>query len=173
MRRIPNPSAASKTCLALGRLAALSIATALQAQIAPSDQGVRYRTDRFIAKPSVELEASNRFITNSGARIKKVFPDVGYIQVIEVPKLMTVEQAVSEYASSGKFEYVEPDYIGQASLSPNDTYYNLQWAFHNSSPGGDIHAEDAWAIRNTVTNHITAVIDSGVLITHEDLVDNL
>lgn len=59
--------------------------------------------------------------------------------------------------------YAEPNYIRYASLVPDDTYYSLQW--HYSL----INLPQAWGITTGISSVIVAVIDTGVLLSHPDL----
>ena len=59
-----------------------------------------------------------------------------------------------------------------------DPYYGLQWGLKNTgqsggNPGFDIDAESAWATTTGSSEIIVAVMDSGVDITHPDLVGSL
>jgi len=59
-----------------------------------------------------------------------------------------------------------------------DPYYGLQWGLKNTGQSGgasgiDIDAESAWATTTGSSEIIVAVMDSGVDITHPDLVDSL
>ena len=61
---------------------------------------------------------------------------------------------------------------------PNDPLFNKQWHLFNTGQGSgidnlDIFAPEAWAIANKSPNVTVAVIDGGVDIKHEDLIDNL
>lgn len=61
----------------------------------------------------------------------------------------------------------------------NDPKYNNQWHYHNTAQrnnfiaGSDINLEDAWEYETGSENVIVAVIDVGVLYTHEELADNM
>ena len=64
-------------------------------------------------------------------------------------------------------EYAEPDYLAQKIAAPNDPHYAEQWGL------AKIQAEGAWAQTSGSPSVIIAVVDSGIDLTHEDLVDNL
>ena len=61
---------------------------------------------------------------------------------------------------------------------PNDPYFEDQWALHNTGQTGgkrdsDIDAIEAWDIEKGSPDVSIAIIDSGIDLTHPDLVDNI
>jgi serine protease len=72
-------------------------------------------------------------------------------------------------------EFVEPDYIFKANLTPNDANYTFQWHYGNSPRYGGsqygISLPSAWNISNG-TGAKVAVIDSG-FTDHPDLLPNI
>lgn len=72
-------------------------------------------------------------------------------------------------------EFVEPDYIFKASMTPNDTYYTSQWHYDTSPRSGGsqygISLPSAWNITNGAGAKV-AVIDSGYT-DHPDLLPNI
>ncbi len=86
--------------------------------------------------------------------------------------------AVRRLKATGRYEYVEPDFIRRAVLTPNDAHFSSQWALSNDGSdggiaGADIHAEAAWNTISAAPSVIVGILDSGALLTHEDLVQNL
>ncbi len=59
--------------------------------------------------------------------------------------------------------YAGPNYIYQAQLVPTDPYYKFQWHYPL------INLPGAWDVSTGDANVIVAVIDSGVLLNHSDL----
>lgn len=59
--------------------------------------------------------------------------------------------------------YAEPNYIRYASAVPDDTYYSLQWHYPL------INLPQAWGATTGISSVIVAVIDTGVLLSHPDL----
>ncbi len=114
-------------------------------------------------------------------------PELDRIYKIELEEGQSAEQAVAEYKKNPDVEYAELNYIVYAATSPNDPYYNVQWALNNTGQpypisgggtdsgtlGADINAPEAWDIYTGSSDVIIAVIDSGVDYTHRDLVGNL
>ena len=86
---------------------------------------------------------------------------------IKISKGQTVDQALAEYRSRNDIVYAEPNYIVEALMVPNDTYFGYQW--HLDSPVyGGINVKGAWD--HTQGQGVTvAVIDTG--IAYESYID--
>lgn len=76
----------------------------------------------------------------------------------------------------------EPNYVARLALSPNDTFYagvdgianDLQkWTFAGADGDPGIRGESAWDLTTGRPDVTIAVIDSGVMLTHPDLSQNL
>jgi hypothetical protein len=75
-------------------------------------------------------------------------------------------------------EYAEPDPLRYATSVPNDPKFAMQWALHNTAQTGgandaDVDAPEAWDVTRGSSSIVVAVLDSGMDLTHPDLVDNL
>jgi subtilisin family serine protease len=79
-------------------------------------------------------------------------------------------------------EYLSFGEIGEDAnapgVFPNDEYFPMQWHLHNTgqsggTPGADIRAPEAWDITTGDPDIIVSVQDTGVVLNHPDLVDNL
>ncbi|TGM90483.1 S8 family serine peptidase [Leptospira licerasiae] len=120
----------------------------------------------------------------------KVLNDLGDtgISQVELREGQTVEEAVAEYSTHPDVEYVQPNYIYHASISPNDSIYNQLWGMNNTgqiiatatygtnNPGtstDDMRMESAWDVNTDCSNTIVAVVDSGVNYNHQDLNANM
>ena len=66
-----------------------------------------------------------------------------------------------------RIDYAEPNYILEAFYTPNDVNYNKQWHYDQ------INLPEAWDISMGDSQVIVAVIDTGVVMSHEDLSGNL
>jgi len=91
---------------------------------------------------------------------------------------VSVPEAVARLRLDPRVEYAEPDYLVHAMRVPNDPRYGEQYALHNSGqtggvPGADIGAELAWDRFTGDSTIVVGVIDSGIDLTHPDLVPNL
>ncbi len=75
-------------------------------------------------------------------------------------------------------EYAEPNYYRYLNVLPDDPSFSSQWALDNQGQTGgtvdaDIDAPEAWDVTTGSAEVVVAVIDSGIDMAHEDLVDNL
>lgn len=96
-----------------------------------------------------------------------------------------VEELGRHLSSDPRFEYAHANYYGVrhfVSVTPNDPMLPAQYGLHNTGqtisgqagiPDADIDAPEAWCIRTDGRGALIAVIDSGVDLTHPDLVANL
>ena len=78
-------------------------------------------------------------------------------------------------------EEVSFNYKMKAFVTPNDTYYDTQWALNNTgqaisyngntvgTPGSDIDAERAWDITTGSSDVVIAILDTGIDLDHPDL----
>lgn len=74
------------------------------------------------------------------------------------------EEIIEKLENDPNVEYVEPNYIRKVTLTPNDTYYYLQWGLEK------IKAPTGWAYETGGSNEVTiAVVDTGVDLNHPDL----
>ncbi len=98
----------------------------------------------------------------------------------------TVEDAIAMIEALGLayggIEFVEPDYIVHTCITPNDTFYSLEWGMNNTGqtvngdPGtnnDDIDAPQAWDVTTGSSTFVVADIDTGMRKTHEDLAPNI
>ncbi|HPA25390.1 MAG TPA: S8 family serine peptidase [bacterium] len=78
-----------------------------------------------------------------------------------------LQELIKFYQEQKDVELVEPNYLYQAALIPNDQYYDEQWYLEK------IQAPNAWNITTGTNLPIIAIIDSGVDIDHPDLKNNI
>jgi len=76
------------------------------------------------------------------------------------------------YSNDPNVEFAEPNYIYRLCNTPNDQYYNMQWAL-NQSNDADVDAPEAWDIETGSSDIIIAIVDSGVDYNHPDLAANI
>lgn len=125
--------------------------------------------------------------------IKNTLPDpvnpLSRTYLVTYKAVVSLDQIIEAYLSTGLFEYVEPDYLVEGSSSetstiPNDQYFNRQWALHNDGTftmGGtfspkddaDIDMPEAWEIEQGDTSVIIALLDSGCKMDHPELLGRL
>jgi outer membrane protein assembly factor BamB/subtilisin family serine protease len=140
-----------------------------------------YRDGTVIAKPrrehmgSVDADEAAENLT-----VRKKFSRMGALRVLGLTEGDTTEAAVRRLRATGRYEFVEPDYIKHARATPNNPLFPQQWALQNTGANGpgngiagaDIGATQAWNTIHDAPNVIVAVLDSGGLLTHQDLLAN-
>lgn len=88
-------------------------------------------------------------------------------EVVELQHGVSLAYAAERYIQSRSVLYVEPDYVVHGARTPNDPDYGELWGMPR------IGAPDAWDLTTGNTNIVVGVIDSGILLTHEDLIANI
>ncbi|WP_395736944.1 S8 family peptidase [Prosthecobacter sp.] len=73
-------------------------------------------------------------------------------------------------------ETAEPDGVGFGSGVPNDPSFSTQWGHHNTGQSGgtvdaDVDAPEFWDILEGTPGLVIAVLDSGLNMTHPDLLN--
>jgi len=100
---------------------------------------------------------------------------------VKFPQSVGTEQAVYILNLNPNVIYAEKNYIWNATVNPNDTYFYKLWGLHNQglpnqgngTPDADIDAPEAWSIHTGSSNVVVAVIDTGIRYDHLDLQDNI
>jgi outer membrane protein assembly factor BamB/subtilisin family serine protease/septal ring-binding cell division protein DamX len=172
-------AAAAASCLAC---AALAVSPQTIGGLTPRELAQGYSDGRVLAKPRAEaLPTIDRAEKAEGYRLRSRFGRFGSVGVLELAAGDTVAAAVKRLKATGRYEYVEPDYIRRAMVVPavpNDPQFGSQWALHNTGANGgiagaDINAEAGWGTLSNAPGVIVGILDSGALTTHQDLVGNL
>jgi len=73
------------------------------------------------------------------------------------------QSAVHTLSEDPRVEYAELDYVVHATIAPNDTYFDQQWALSK------IRAPVAWDQETGTSDPIIAIVDTGVDLSHPDL----
>ena len=176
-------------CRALGFAAAAVLACAAAA--APFEKGATftakeqaqgYRDGVVLAKPRPEMVPSIDAVERGeGLRPRAEYPRFGHVRVLELAADETVAAAVARLKATSRYEYVEPDRIRHATTVPDDAQFGSQWGLNNTGsnagggglPGADIHAVAGWNTATSAQGVIVGIIDSGAMLSHQDLVGNL
>lgn len=97
-------------------------------------------------------------------------------QSVAVQKGQALKGLIQDLEGSGLFEYVEPDYIWQASKVPNDEdFHNGRlWGLNNTGAFEvDIEPEKAWDTTTGSRDVIVGVLDTGVRYSHNELINQM
>jgi serine protease len=82
----------------------------------------------------------------------------------------TLDDSLARLRADSSVEYAEPDNRRYPHAVPNDPLYSGQWYLQNaSSTPSAINAESAWDVTRGGTAVVIAVLDTGVLFGHPDL----
>ena len=86
----------------------------------PPDGG--FRNDRILVKPiaGVDLTPLHTLI---GIQVLRTYPDIGGLQVLQLPLGVTVDVIIAIYQQSGLVQYAERDLFVLALTTPNDAYF--------------------------------------------------
>ena len=105
------------------------------------------------------------------------------VETYKISDSKSVEEKIEELKKDDRVEYVEPNYIYYPTYTPNDTNYHQQWALENTGQSffgntgtedADMDVNDMWDIETKHKSDIVvAVIDTGVVINHADIKENL
>ncbi len=129
-------------------------------------------------KPYVEGELLVRFEKNAplqqissahaqlGAQVIKEFTLTGW-QSVRLPEGLSVTEAVSLYKNFDAIIEAQPNYIYTVLATPNDPRYAELYGMTK------IQAPTAWNTTTGSSSVVVAVIDTGVIYTHEDLAPNM
>ncbi len=156
----------------LALLAALSIETAGALEQVEGRVLVRF-------KESASKTALTAIYDDLGVTKARKLASSDY-EILDIGKL-TTDQALQQFGAHPDILEIEPDYYAiPVGVVPNDPFYLDQWEHRNSGqsidvggvqsiPDADTDADEAWCITRGSPDGVLAVIDTGVLLDHEDL----
>lgn len=125
--------------------------------------------------PRKVLDNANR---RNDAQVEERLEEVD-VDVVDLPRDLTVSEAVERYDSLPGVEYAEPDFqLLPAQSTANDPDYPKLYGLNNTGQTGgtadaDIDAPEAWDRTTGSLDTTVAVIDTGVDINHPDLRGNV
>ena len=130
-------------------------------------------------KPSVSFNQIEAILASYKTKEIKRIRGINVYQ-LKIPAEYTVEEMVRAFKENPDVEFAEPNYIAHITITPNDDFFEYQYALHNkgqeigpSGPSGkagaDINAPEAWEEERGKGEVIIAIIDTGVDLNHPDL----
>jgi subtilisin family serine protease len=158
-------------------------------QLQPADQHERLMAIAGLAfdkaDASSERGAEQLVRISAGNRVGQIIFQRGLdrVFVLKVDPNTDIASMVSQLSLRDEVEYAEPNYfVKLGSVIPDDPGFSEQWALLNngvyvdsfpSTANADIKAEQAWDITTGSPDVIVALTDTGVDLTHPDLVRNI
>ncbi|MCJ7750298.1 MAG: S8 family serine peptidase, partial [Armatimonadetes bacterium] len=146
-------------------LAGLAVFVLLGMGSAVADPATPYVPDQVLVKfrPGTPASEIARAHASAHAAIRDEIPQIG-VQIVGLPRGLSVGKAIGFYERNPNVEFVEPDYYIEPSLRPNDEWYanwqlSLQW----------MGSEAAWDITTGSSSVPIAILDSGADFEHPDL----
>jgi subtilisin family serine protease len=123
----------------------------------------------------------------AAAEQQAILRDLGATAVDDLPGIAAkhvhvagrgVDDAIRRYRGHAKVDFIEPNYIYQAFVTPNDPRFSEMWGLENTGqlggvPGADIHAPLAWSVTTGSANVRIAITDTGIDYNHPDLAPNV
>ena len=100
------------------------------------------------------------------------------VNVVDLPRDLSVTEAVRAYEESPDVAYAEPNYKLHPSAAPNDPSYRDLWGLNNAgqtggTPDADSDAPEAWDATTGSPDTVVGMIDEGIDINPPDLRDNI
>lgn len=125
-------------------------------------------------------EACRARITDAGSEVIQDYWTPGYYR-ITTPADKDVFASIRTWYECPNALFAEPAYMcyNDALHVPNDPLFPDQWHLQNPgqepqwTPGADVQAVDAWDVTTGNPNVLVVVIDTGMDLSHEDLLPNL
>jgi thermitase len=147
------------------RIVRSTLLAVLSCTLIPSAFGAgRFVPGEILVKPKDTVSAADfrGVVGEQEASEKETLPHVN-VHVLHVPE-NRVDTVLAALSHNPKIEFAERNFIAEAVLTPNDTYYaGYQWHLPK------IQAPSAWDITTGSATPIIAVVDSGVYAGHQDL----
>jgi len=133
------------------------------AQGAPGDNKPKMMKDEILIrfKPAAKQNDVNGLMAQQKATVKAQIAQIR-VKVLKVPE-GKVETIVNALSHNPNVEFVEPNYLAEPSVIPNDPSFGQQWGLTKiQAPGG-------WDITRGGTTVKIAILDTGIDQNHPDL----
>lgn len=137
-----------------------------------------HKTDEVLVKfrPGSSPSKRNDIHKRHGSTRLKDFKKLN-IHQIKLKKGLSVEDAMKLYQADPEVEFVEPNYLVSAAITPNDTFYGSSgswgqsfqdmWGLHKMQLGS------AWDVTQGSAEVVVAVSDTGLDFSHPDIQENI
>ena len=107
-----------------------------------------------------------RFAAAHRLKLRRVIPHIA-VHGFDIADGRKVASVIEALSTDPRVKYAEPDYIRYATYTPNDPLYGSQWEMTHMG------VNSYWDFLIGSPNVITAVLDTGIDLTHPDLVNQL
>jgi subtilisin family serine protease len=134
---------------------------------APHQALVRFRD-------GTSLQAMEAAHAAVGATPIETFRSVSNLELVSLPRGISVGAAVARYQAMPQVRYAQPNFYYRVHKTPNDPLYDDMWNLNNTgqtggTPDADIDAPEAWDIATGNQRIVVGGIDTGIDYTHPDL----
>ena len=138
-------------------------------------------------KPEVTAQGIRSLMADYGLQLIERIPRINVLR-IRTKDQGAFERTLAALKDSPSVEYASPNYLLSLAATPNDPYFQYQWAFRNigqtvgplerypfrnGTPGRDVKATEAWELSTGSVWTLVGVVDTGIDIGHPDLVNNI
>jgi len=143
-----------------------------------ADTGEDYVPDEVLVKfKTGKAAVAQSFHAQIGAKVAGSLA-ISNVDRVMLPKDVTVSEAVRLYSANPAVEFAEPNYILHFVNNPNDPQFSNQWGHENTGQLGgtidaDIDSVEAWDTSVGSDSIVVAITDTGIDLTHPDLVANI
>ena len=131
-------------------------------------------------RPSMTVGQFHQTVASLGALVRRRLPGTDlFLIALKEPGLEAYDRLLAALKKEQELlAYAEPDYVVHHFAVPNDPQFGQQWHLHNTGQSGgrvdaDIDAPEAWDVITGSNSLVVAVLDSGMDLTHPDLMPNL
>ena len=104
----------------------------------PDPQARPHTDDELIIRFRAGQDEYSKLMTHYGlgARRAKVFRNLAGVELVKLPRGLSVKDALEFYKRYPNVLYAEPNYIVRTTNTPNDTRFSEQWGLQNIGQSG-------------------------------------